>query len=234
MLSIWKLSAMLYVKDIVCIATGQSMLVSFSQINSEVNKREPVTNKRLLLHLFALQLMHVSLFFVTQTWRKLEVVQAIDDIRIEELLVSSHCVQLDSTLIHLIYKYLKITLEDLETFSEVKWRGLTTLANMIQQPEPAARHRSQSILSHRTNSTWREDVFGKPRQPRGAMVFTGTVHALPAHGVGQCTTIIIIIVLNLWLPSWYYGARCAVTHTHTRTHSSCNTVSGNKYQRSAD
>ena len=43
------------------------------------------------------------------------------------------------------------------------------LVKMLQQP----RHRSQSILSNRTNSTWREDVFGQPRLARGAMVFTG-------------------------------------------------------------
>ena len=40
---------------------------------------------------------------------------------------------------------------------------------MFEEP----RHRSQSILSNRTNTTWRADVFGKPRLNRGAMVFTG-------------------------------------------------------------
>ena len=40
---------------------------------------------------------------------------------------------------------------------------------MVQQLQ----HRSQSILSNRTNSTWREDVFGQPRLARGAMVLTG-------------------------------------------------------------
>ena len=43
------------------------------------------------------------------------------------------------------------------------------LVKMLQQP----RHRSQSILSNRTNSTWREDVFGQPRLARGSMVLTG-------------------------------------------------------------
>jgi len=40
---------------------------------------------------------------------------------------------------------------------------------MFEEP----RHRSNSILSNRTNTTWRADVFGKPRLNRGAMVFTG-------------------------------------------------------------